>query len=140
LRYIKACRRGHFIATGGSRQIDDVRKAARISAGRLDRVLLDLLHSRPRQAGHDVDPARRLVAGEACSLQCSNSAFAASFSAIGRLRTMQASTSSLRSSSFTDITAACCTVGWVSSTASTSAAAMLSPDRRMMFFLRDSGS
>src|SRR5262249_23178959 len=46
-------------------QVDDVRQAARIGAAGVDVELLDLLRSRRRQALHDVDPARRLVVGEA---------------------------------------------------------------------------
>ena len=49
---------------------------------------------------------------------------------------MQASTSSSRTSSGTAITAASSTSGWVNSQASTSAAAMFSPERRMMFLRR----
>src|SRR5665213_1611757 len=49
---------------------------------------------------------------------------------------MQASTSSSRSSSATEVTATSATAGWRRSTLSTSAALIFSPLRRMMFFLR----
>src|SRR6266850_3877157 len=44
--------------------VDDVSVRPWIGTDGIDRVLLDLLGSRRRQAWHDVDPARRLVVGE----------------------------------------------------------------------------
>src|SRR6266404_4452197 len=44
--------------------IDDVGVRPWIGTDGIDRVLLDLLGARRREAWHDVDPARRLVVGE----------------------------------------------------------------------------
>ena len=116
-------------------QIDNLRQGARVDAGGIDIVLLDLLRARRGQA-----LARYGSSPAPCSRQplvaIVEQRVAASSVAIARFSTTQASTSSSRSSSFTAITAACCTSGCVSSMASTSAAAMFSPERRMMFFLR----
>src|SRR5258707_14401956 len=45
-------------------QVDDVRQAARIGAGGVDVVVLDLLRARRRQAGHRVHPAPRPIVSE----------------------------------------------------------------------------